>query len=100
MNEMNGRHIIRQLRSKWVRYTLLADALLAAGAAFLMAAFTNTLFGWSFAWSIVYGAVVFATLFLLHAVWRVKEKDLAELLDQTYPQLEESSGLLCDQQSL
>jgi len=94
MDEMKGIHIIQSLRSKWIIFTLLADAFVSAGAGFLLGMVASKLFGWSQLWSIAYGSVVFVVLLLIHRIWMVKEAAVAQLLNQTYPQLEESAQLL------
>ncbi|MEP6727762.1 MAG: hypothetical protein ABJC98_18205 [Bacteroidota bacterium] len=94
MDEMKGSHIIKSLRGKWILYALLSDALISTGTSFLMAVLTNKLFAWSVWWGILYGCIVFVFLFFVHRPWLVKEESIAQLLDQNYPRLEESAGLL------
>ncbi|HTE11880.1 MAG TPA: hypothetical protein VK645_12940, partial [Chitinophagaceae bacterium] len=94
MDKMSGRHMIKALRSKWILYTILSDALMAAGISFLLAILANKLLGWSACWGILFGCIVFVGLLVIHQVWLVKETAVAQLLDQNYPQLEESTGLL------
>src|SRR5437868_1238903 len=94
MDEMNGMDIIQSLRSKWIIFTLLGDALVSAGGGFVFDMFTHQLFGWSQLWGIVYGGVIFIALLLIRRTWLVKETAVAQLLNQTYPQLEESAHLL------
>jgi len=73
---------------------MLADVLTAAGIAFLLAVLTSKLYGLTAWWGIIYAAVVLIILLLVHHAWRIKEKAIAQLLDASYPQLEESTGLL------
>jgi hypothetical protein len=94
MAEMKGMHIVKALRRKWIASTILADVFISFGSAFLLAVLTNKLFGWSYWWGFLYFGIVFAILFFIHRVWLVSEMAVAQLLNQTYPQLEESSGLL------
>ena len=94
MDEMKGYYIIKALRNKWILFTLLADALIATGVAFLTGILLNVFFGWSAWLGILYGCIVFTGLLLIHRAWRVRAEGLAQLLDQTYPQLQESTGLL------
>ena len=94
MDEMKGPYIIKQLRSKWLRATLMAHLLQSAGIAFLLAVILHQWRGLSLLWGILLGVLLFAIVLLWRRVWLVKEEDLARWLDQTYPQLEESSGLL------
>src|SRR5450631_940912 len=94
MDEMKGSHIINALRKKWITCTILADSLISFGIAFLLLVIFNKLFGWSYWWGILYFLPAFAILFFIHRMWMVNETAIAQLLDQTYPQLEESSHLL------
>jgi hypothetical protein len=94
MDEMNGTHIIAALRKKWIRHTVLADVLISFGTGLLPAVLFNKLFDWSYWWAIAYFLAGFLLLFFMHRVWMVNETAIAQLLDQTYPQLEESSNLL------
>ncbi len=94
MDEMKGRHIINQLRSKWLLTTLLGNVLLSAGLAFLLAVILHEWWGWTLLWGILFAAAVCMILLLWQRPWLMKNEDMARWLNQTYPQLEESCGLL------
>ena len=94
MDEMKGKHIIKSLRSRWISYTIAGDALISMGSAFFMGVLVHVVFGWSQWLGVLYGCIVFIGLSFIHRVWMVKVESLAKLLDQTYPQLQESTGLL------
>ena len=94
MDEMKGKHIIKSLRSRWIAYTIAGDALISMGAAFFLGVLVHVVFGWSQWLGVLYGCIVFIGLLFIHRVWMVKVESLAKLLDQTYPQLQESTGLL------
>ncbi|MFT3932429.1 MAG: hypothetical protein QM726_02345 [Chitinophagaceae bacterium] len=97
MNNKDSLHMIKALRSKWIGISLLADFLLSVGIAFLLAIVTNKMLGWSVYYGVLYLLIVFGSLLLLHKPWVLKETAIAELLNQSYPQLEESAGLLLKQ---
>lgn len=94
MDEVSSRYIIEQLRNKWLRATLLVHALLSAAAAFLLTVIIHKFSGCSLIWGVALLAVIWGTLLLWRRPWLVKKEDMARWLNQTYPQLEESSGLL------
>jgi hypothetical protein len=97
MIDTNSHSVIAALRRKWVFTGLLSAILLSAGIGFLLGSITEKLFGWPRNWGLLYGCVALLVLLLLQRVWTVKEKHIARLLDQTYPQLQESSHLLLRQ---
>ena len=94
MDEMKGMHIITVLRRKWILVTIITDIFLSAGIAFLLTVLTNKLFSWALPLGILYACIIFIVLFFIQRPWLVKETGVAQLLNETYPQLEESAGLL------
>lgn len=94
MDDRRAAPVITALRNKWILYTLLVDLCIAGGTAFLAAVFLKTWYGLPVWWGILLGIMVFTLLLLWHRVWRVKELTIAQWLNQTYPQLQESAGLL------
>lgn len=94
MDEIKGVDIIRILRQRWVLFTILSDCLVAAGAGWLLAVLMHQIFRWPYGWGLIGAFVVFLLFFYIHRIWLVREKEIAQLLDQRYPQLEESCGLL------
>lgn len=94
MDEMNGNIILSALLKKWMACTVLADLFISFGMTFLLDILVHKFFNWSYWWAVLFFPAVFFLLFFLHRLWTINEKAIAQLLDQTYPQLEESSGLL------
>ncbi len=94
MDDMRAAPFITALRKKWILYTLLVDLCIAVGIAFVTAVFIHTWYGLPLWWGIVAGAIVFMFLLIWHRVWRIEESMVAQWLNQTYPQLQESAGLL------
>lgn len=94
MDEMKGRHIIQTLRRKWISYAVITDVLISGGIAFLLAILFHKLSGWSYWWAVLYFIFGFTILFFIHRVWLANDMAITQWLDQTYPELEESSGLL------
>ncbi|MEO5683375.1 MAG: hypothetical protein ABIQ88_12080 [Chitinophagaceae bacterium] len=94
MDDMKGKQIIRALRRKWISFSILSDTMIAAGVAFLLIMLANKMVGLSYWWACLFFPGVLAALLFIHRVWLVDEKAITQLLDENYPQLEESSGLL------
>ena len=94
MPEASGTHIIRRVRRKWIVLSLLSDALVATGLGTIVAAIIHNRWSWSGTWVIGYSLVIFLVLVFIHRPWKWKEVTIAQWLDQQYPQLEESTGLL------
>lgn len=87
-------HIIHELRKKWVLYLFFSDFLLSAAITIILFASAHKFVNTSFLWAIPFFILVFAVFVFIHAAWRIKEGGIAQLLDESYPSLEESSGLL------
>ena len=68
MDRMEPAYTIRALRSKWIMFSILADVLLAAGIAFLLAVLTSKFFGLAPWWGILYAVVVLTVLLLVQSV--------------------------------
>jgi hypothetical protein len=67
---------------------------MAAGLSGLFLLLLHRFMNVSYYWVFVFFAAIFAGLFFAHRVWKLKESGIAQLLDQTYPELQESSVLL------
>lgn len=94
MDDMKANHIIKSIRNKWIWHSILSDALIAGGAGFLLMSLLRVWPGASLWIAPVAAAFFFVLLLVVHRVWRIKETGIVQLLDQTYPQLEESTHLL------
>jgi len=94
MDEMKGAALLKRLRSKWVFVSVTGDVLVAAALSFLLAKLFHQLMNSAYWWFIAFFLMVFAGLFFVHRVWKLKESGIVQLLDQMYPALEESTGLL------
>lgn len=91
---MNGRNIIKSLRARWVLVKVLTDVLLTLAISLVMDILLHRFAGLSHGWIVLYFVVCSAVLYFIHGGWKMSEKTISRLLDQHYPQLEESSGLL------
>ena len=94
MDEMKGAAILKQLRNKWVFVSVAGDVLVAAALSFLLTLLFHQLMNGTYWWFIAFFLMVFAGLFFAHRVWKLKDSGIVQLLDQAYPALEESTGLL------
>ena len=94
MDDMKGLHIIRGLRKKWIFHSFLSAIFISLGLAFLFYFITNKVFNLSAGWSLAIFVVTFFILLFLRKSWQTSNAGIAQLLNQNYPSLEESSGLL------
>ena len=94
MDDMKGANIISGLRKKWVIHSFLSVILISTGIAILFYFITNKLFNLSFTWALITFAVTFCILLFIRKSWQASNAGIAQLLNQQYPGLEESSNLL------
>jgi len=94
MDEMKGAALLKQLRNKWVFVSVAGDTLIAAALSSLLTLLFHQLMNSTYWWFIAFFLIVSAGLFFAHRIWKLKDSGIVQLLDQTYPALEESTGLL------
>jgi hypothetical protein len=94
MAELNGKHIIRALQKKWILTIILSNILWALGISILLSTFLYKIIGLSPWWVILFFIVIFLSLFISYHAWKIKEGDVSQFLNQTYPQVEESCDLI------
>ena len=93
MDERAGLYKLKKLQQKWVRYQLVADALFSIAISIVLASLFWIL-EWT-AWLFVpVFIIVFGLLVIIRRPWQVTLSAICSFLNITYPQLEESSGLL------
>lgn len=88
-----GNHIIQSLRKKWEREKVIQLALIAFSISILAGAIVYTISGLSMWFVLLFFPVIFGVLLLLIKSWRVSNNEVAVLLDQHIPELQESSSL-------
>ncbi len=94
MDEMTSAHIIRDLRREWVLHTFLSDFLWCVAMTIILFAISGKFVNISLWWSIPVFIFLLASFTFIRCAWQTSEGGIAQLLDQSYPSLEESSGLL------
>jgi hypothetical protein len=99
MDKIKDHQLLHALQKKWIVCTIIGDLFISGGIAFFLMLLTGKLFLWSYWFGISYLLIAFFVLLYVHRVWKVNETAIAQLLDETYPQLEESSSLLLQQSS-
>jgi membrane protein implicated in regulation of membrane protease activity len=88
MDRAQGIYHLNALRSRWVAYELAANVLVA----FAIGAFGFSLFGWG--WALALFAISLVALLYIARPWKITGARVAALLNQYYPQLEESCALV------
>jgi len=91
---MEGKIYIQQLKLKWIATNMVQCICLALGITLLLASVLHQLFS---AGMWIYPAVfiVSTALYLrIRPIWKINAHTIVQYLDQRYPELEYSSGLL------
>jgi hypothetical protein len=94
MDDMKGVHIISGLRRKWILHSFLSAALISIGVAILFYFITNKLFNLQVGWTLATFIASFFIFLFIRKSWQITDAGIAQLLNQQYPALEESSSLL------
>jgi len=97
--EQEALNKVRQIKQKYILYYLLADALLAAAFAVAGYAIFTLFFAQSLLFLIVGFVLIFGLLLAIHRQWLVSDAVVAAFLDEAYPELEESSGIVLMQKA-
>jgi hypothetical protein len=101
MSNLGGKIFIQKIRTRWIISGLMASFLIAFSIAILIVSIFN-IFSSISLWNSVYLTSILALIFIkISKVLSINEEDVSRLLNQSYPQLEESSALvLKDEESL
>lgn len=90
-------HKIKEIKQRYITYWLLADALLALAIAFIAGAILYVVFTLPITWAILIFAVAFGVLVGIRQKWKISDTAVANFLDASYPELEESCNLVFKQ---
>ena len=94
MTAQGAIHKIRGIRQRYILYWLLADALLAIAIALTAGAILYAVFSFSMLWALLLFVLSFGILVSVHRKWQVSDVAVANFLDVSYPELEESCSLV------
>jgi hypothetical protein len=94
MGEQGAIHKIKRLKQSWISYQLLADALLSAAIAAVLGSLITCLFGWPLWVSLCLFVMIFGISSAIHRPWQITLNAVCSFLNISYPELEESSGLV------
>jgi len=90
----NALHKIRQIRQRYILYWLVADALLAIAIALVVASVLHFAFSLPILWAVLFFVLSFVVLVTVRAKWKTSDGTVANFLDASYPELEESCNLV------
>jgi hypothetical protein len=93
MNE-RALHKIRQVRQRYILYHLLADLCAAGTIAAVIGIVLHFLFGFSPLVAPALFVIISCAYILVRRIWTLNNAAVAGFLDASYPELEESSGLV------
>lgn len=94
MAEQAGLRKIKALQQRWISYQIAADVLLSASVALLFGSALHYIFGASFILAVLIFIVMFGVLSAIRRPWKITIKSILSFLNQSYPELEESSELV------
>jgi hypothetical protein len=94
MAEQGGLHKVKALQQRWISYQIAADVLLSASVALLLGSALHYIFDGPFILAVAIFIVVFAVLSAIRRPWQITIKSILNFLNQSYPELEESSELV------
>jgi hypothetical protein len=94
MIELTGINKINAIRRWYISYQLLADVLFAAAISLLSIALLRYLFKVPVFWALPLFVLCLVIFLVIHQAWKTSDVLIANFLDQQYPELEESSGLV------
>lgn len=94
MEENKGHSYIRMLRTQWLSYALLSNLFIAISVSAFFISVLRLFTLISFLWAIPVTFILFGIMILWSGILKTRGKDVARLLNQSYPTLEESSELL------
>ncbi len=94
MAEQTGINKVRSLQQRWIGYQITADALLAAAVAIFLGCLLHYVFSIGFIWAVLIFGIVFLVLSIIRRPWQITVQTILNFLNQSYPELEESSDLL------
>jgi hypothetical protein len=94
MINQTGIHKISAMRRWYIGYQLLADVLFAAAISLLSIALLRYLFKVPVLWALPLFVLSLVIFLFIHRAWKTSDVLIANFLDQQYPELEESSGLI------
>jgi len=89
-----GINKINAIRRWYISYQLLADVLFAAAISLLSIGLLWYLFKVPVLWALPLFILCLAIFLFIRRVWKTSDVLIANFLDQQYPELEESSGLV------
>ncbi len=94
MERFSGHIYLKSLHKQWLAYGLLSNLFIAIGVSALLVSILSRFTVLSLWWITPLSLVICAMMVLWSGILKTKEKYLARLLNQSYPELEESAELL------
>lgn len=94
MEEHKGHRYIRLLRTQWLGYALVSSLFIAFTISALFLSVLKLFTVLSLWWILPLTLVVSGIMILWSGILKTRERDVARLLNQSYPALEESAELL------
>lgn len=94
MERFSGHNYLKSLHKQWLAYSLVSNLFIGIAFSALLVSILSRIAEISFWWIIPLSLLISAIMVLWSGILKTKEKYLARLLNQSYPELEESAELL------
>lgn len=94
MAEGAGLHKIKALQQRWIAYQVAADVLLSAAIALVLGSIFYYVFDDSLLWGLIAFIGLLVSMLIIRRPWQITVENISVFLNQSYPQLEESTQLV------
>lgn len=94
MERFSSHRFLKAVRQQWLTYAIVSKLFIALAASALVVSIAGRFTVLSFWWILPFTLVAGAVMVVWSGILKTKEQDVARLLNQSYPALEESAELL------
>ncbi len=94
MDELRGHSYLKQLHKQWISSALISNLMISAGISALLISILSRIQPLSLWWIIPLAITLSAGMAIWSGIHKTGLKDIARLLNQSFPELEESAELL------
>ncbi len=94
MERMSGYRYLKVVHKQWLTYSIVSNVFIALAASALLVSVAGRLTLLSYWWILPLTLLISAVMIVWSGILKTKEQDVARLLNQSYPALQESAELL------
>jgi hypothetical protein len=97
MKELQNHSYLKNLQRRWISIVLISNLMIALALSTVLISILNIFLPLSLLWILPFTLLASLTIVLWSGILNTSQKEVARLLNQSYPQLEESTELLIKQ---